>query len=447
MVNVSGNTATFAPSAPLAATTQYTATITTAAKDAAGNALAANFSSTFTTAAVLDTTPPTVSVTSPADAATGVALNAALSATFSEAMTNATLSTTSFTAAATSGGAAVTGTVSVSGNTATFTPLAPLAGSTLYTATITTDAGDAAGNKLAANFAWTFTTMAVAPPPPTVSLAANPASVASGGSSTLTWSSSDASSCTASGAWSGAKGISGNEATGALTVSSTFVLACNGAGGTASASATVTQTGVPPTHSYTSNFDLTENPISEGGVWRRASNSWTNVRTVNGIAFGTNGITNQYDDSYALLSGFAPDQQAQAVVFRSPGLVSTAITHEMELLLRFSDDAGNARGYECLFDYWGNVDIVRWNGGQGSFTALPFGGGAGKLGRNLVSGDVISATIVGNVISTYINGVLMARVTDSTFATGQPGIAFFTRPEGVSASADFGMTSYTAQDR
>ncbi|HTG04552.1 MAG TPA: hypothetical protein VK635_10930 [Bradyrhizobium sp.] len=203
-------------------------------------------------------------------------------------------------------------------------------------------------------------------------------------------------------------------------------------------------TGTPTPGSYTTNFDQTENPISEGGVWRQASNVWTNVRTANGIAFGTNGSMDTYDDSYALLSGFGPNQTAQAVVFRSPGLVSSGITHEMELLLRFSDDTGNARGYECLFNYAGGVEIVRWNGPLGNFTSLNFTGGAGNLGRDLVSGDVIKATIVGNVISTYINGVLRAQATDSTFTTGQPGIGFFTRPAGVADNPNFGMTSYTA---
>ena len=196
----------------------------------------------------------------------------------------------------------------------------------------------------------------------------------------------------------------------------------------------------PSTQNYTTNFDLTEDPISEGGVWRRASNAWTNVRTANGIAFGTNGTANTYDDSYALLSGFGPDQQAEAVVFRSSSL-ATGITHEVELLLRMSDDANNVRGYECLFNYAGGVQIVRWNGALGDFTVLPTSG-AGNLGRGLVSGDVIKATIVGNVISAYINGVLRAQAIDSTFASGQPGIGFFTRPGGN--SENFGMTSYTA---
>src|SRR5882724_6918275 len=51
---------------------------------------------------------------------------------------------------------------------------------------------------------------------PSVSISASPTSVASGGGSTVTWSSSNATACTASGAWSGAVAMSGAKATGAL---------------------------------------------------------------------------------------------------------------------------------------------------------------------------------------------------------------------------------------
>jgi hypothetical protein len=195
---------------------------------------------------------------------------------------------------------------------------------------------------------------------------------------------------------------------------------------------------------YITNFDLTEFPISEGGVWHRSSGTvFTDVRTAGGIAFGTNGARNTYDDSYALLSGFGPDQQAQAMVFRSPSLVTDpSITHEVELLLRFSDDATTARGYECTFNYAGDVLGARWNGTLGNFTPLNITGGAGNLGRDLVSGDVIKCTIISNTISFYINGVLMGQATDSSFATGQPGIGFFTRPAGVNDNPNFGLTSY-----
>ncbi|MEO8444378.1 MAG: dockerin type I domain-containing protein [Gammaproteobacteria bacterium] len=190
---------------------------------------------------------------------------------------------------------------------------------------------------------------------------------------------------------------------------------------------------------YSTNFPATENPISEAGRWRRANNGFTNVRTSNGRAYGTNGPRNAYDDSYALLSGYGPDQTAQATIYRSPNL-QTGITHEVELLLRFTDDGQNARGYECLFAYDGSVAQMRWNGGVGDFTALNSQGSYG-YGRALVTGDVVKATVTGNTLRMYINGTLMLTTVDSMYATGQPGISFFTRPGGN--SANFALSSYT----
>jgi hypothetical protein len=158
-VNVSGNTATFTPTATLTGSTQYTARIATSVTDAAGNALGANYSWQFTTGPAPDTTPPAVSSTTPANNATGVTLNSAVSATFSEAMNNATITTATFTLRPSAGGSAVVGTVNVSGNTATFTPTASLAGSTQYTARIATSVTDAAGNALGSNYTWQFTTV------------------------------------------------------------------------------------------------------------------------------------------------------------------------------------------------------------------------------------------------------------------------------------------------
>jgi hypothetical protein len=79
------------------------------------------------------------------------------------------------------------------------------------------------------------------PSPPTLSLTANPTSISSGSSSTLSWSSTNATSCTASGAWSGSKATSGTQSV-SPTSTSTYNLACTGSGGTANASATVTVT-------------------------------------------------------------------------------------------------------------------------------------------------------------------------------------------------------------
>jgi hypothetical protein len=110
--------------------------------------------------AASDTTAPEVSSTSPAAQATRVALNSSVSATFSEPMDHSSLTIASFKLATTAGGTAVTGAVSVTDHTVTFTPSAPLARSTQYSATITSAARDAAGNALAANYSWNFTTLA-----------------------------------------------------------------------------------------------------------------------------------------------------------------------------------------------------------------------------------------------------------------------------------------------
>jgi hypothetical protein len=151
-----GTTATFTPSTILAASTTYTATITTGAKDLAGNALAANTVWSFTTSAVADLTLPTVTSTNPLDNATGVAGNTTIAITFSKVMNPLTITTSTFTVM--QGTNSVAGTVAYAGNTATFTPSNPLAKSTPYIAKLTTAAKDLVGNALAANAVINFTT-------------------------------------------------------------------------------------------------------------------------------------------------------------------------------------------------------------------------------------------------------------------------------------------------
>jgi len=111
-------------------------------------------------------TVPSVVSTIPANGATAVAINTAISATFSMAMNPSSITSSSFTVTG-PGGTAVAGAVTYSGLAATFTPAAPLAYSSLYTATITTGATDLGGTPLVANYVWSFTTV-VPPTPPTV---------------------------------------------------------------------------------------------------------------------------------------------------------------------------------------------------------------------------------------------------------------------------------------
>jgi hypothetical protein len=111
-----------------------------------------------------DVTPPTVTGVTPAGGATGVVIVTNPAATFSKTMDPATISNSTFELLDPSS-AQVSATVSYdsSSSTATLSPSAPLANSKTYTATIksgTSGVKDVAGNPLASDYTWSFTTIA-----------------------------------------------------------------------------------------------------------------------------------------------------------------------------------------------------------------------------------------------------------------------------------------------
>jgi hypothetical protein len=191
--------------------------------------------------------------------------------------------------------------------------------------------------------------------------------------------------------------------------------------------------------SYATNFNLTESPISEGGAWHHNGLDWSLVDTSGGFAFGTQTGSGGFDDSYAYLSGFAPDQSASAVVHRDPA-INPSTTHEVEILLRWVDSAHVARGYECNFAWDGAyAEIVRWNGAKSDFSILV----SGEVPGGLKEGDVVSAQIAGHVITTFVNGVQIASATDSTWTDGNPGMGFW-RGAPSGPATDLCFTSYAA---
>lgn len=189
---------------------------------------------------------------------------------------------------------------------------------------------------------------------------------------------------------------------------------------------------------YTTDFEGKENPLSEGGRWQQNGLYWKKVRKVNGLAYGTQTGSGGFDDSYAYLSGFPPDHSGSGAVHVTPGHPGN---HEVEILLRWSDDAQNAWGYECLLPYHDKYtpQIVRWNGPFGDFTYLA------KAKSPVIpkTGDVFSASIKGNLIIVCLNGVEVVRATDDTYKTGNPGIGFFIRGKGSNSA--MALTSFTAK--
>jgi fibronectin type 3 domain-containing protein len=137
------------------------------ATDSAGNIDPTPASRTWT----IDTTTPTVTSVTPADGAVDVALTTNVEAVFSKAIDATTLATSNFTLAAQGGATSLAATVSYDPSTrkATLDPDTSLQNDTSYIATIKGGVGgvkDVAGNPLAADEVWSFTTSASDTTPP-----------------------------------------------------------------------------------------------------------------------------------------------------------------------------------------------------------------------------------------------------------------------------------------
>jgi len=302
-VTYSGNTAVFTPAAPLAASTMYTATITTGAKNPAGTALASNFVWTFTTGTI-----PTVTSTNPLNAATNVALNQKITATFSEGMNPTTVTATgTFSLAVAGGGAAVPGTVTyvAATNTAMFAPAANLLASTQYTGTITTAAQSAAGNGLAANFVWSFTTgKTVDTTHPTITVT-NPASAATAvpTNQTITATFSKAM----------------DSAT--ITASGTFTVAV--AGGGAAVAGTVSYAG--STAAFTPTANLTANTQYTATITNAA-------KDLSGNALVAGAVPNPWN----FTTGAGPSGTAPTITLTSPANADTNVVLNKTVSATFS---------------------------------------------------------------------------------------------------------------
>ncbi len=202
--------------------------------------------------------------------------------------------------------------------------------------------------------------------------------------------------------------------------------------------APVTSATAPYVKSYTTSFPLRENPISEAGRWmggKAVGIDWGNVSTSPGLAIGHAG-PKEYADSVALLTGhWGAEQTVEAVVEK--GSVHRA--PEVSLRLRSSLSAHRCSGYEISNslhdDGTAYLIIVRWNGPLADFTYL-----LNVQGKQygVKTGDEVKATIMGNVITAYKNGVQMGQAKDDTFASGQPGFGF---NEG--RNGDYGITQLT----
>jgi hypothetical protein len=195
-------------------------------------------------------------------------------------------------------------------------------------------------------------TVAAPPPTPTLSFSASPATVDQNGSTTLTWNSSDATDCAASGDWSGNLALSGSRLISGLTSDSQFSLTCTGPGGTSSDTVSVTVAAPPPTP--TLSFSASPATVDQNGsttlTWNSsdatdcaASGDWGGNLALSGSRL-VSGLTS--DSQFSLVcngpGGTVNDTVNVAVVLNSTGtaLMSWAPPTENEDNTTLTDLAG-----------------------------------------------------------------------------------------------------------
>ncbi len=200
---------------------------------------------------------------------------------------------------------------------------------------------------------------------------------------------------------------------------------------------------------YSTNFPLTQNPISENGAWRNGKTDgvkWSDCQSTPGFAFGTQTGTADYDDSVCVLNGIWGANQAVQVTIKVNS-TSSAQYDEVEVHLNTNIASNSITGYEISCSVVANdpyIQIARWNGAYGTFTALAF-----KSGTGCGNGTVLSAARSGNTITASINGTAVLSVNDSTYTAGYPGMGFYIQGlngTAAAANAGFGVSSFSASD-
>jgi len=207
---------------------------------------------------------------------------------------------------------------------------------------------------------------------------------------------------------------------------------------------------IPATgRTYATGFPATENPISEKASWVSSASA---IRTTPGVAFGTQSGSPPppYLDSAALLTGtWGSDQFVQITVHWNGAPGTNQDYDEVEIRLRGTLGKNWDRTYNinCRVGTPSRdsyIQMGRANGPPDDFTP-PLAELHGSTAA-CQDGDVVTGTIVGSVITAYINGKKVIQGTDSVITSGAPGFGFF--HQGThSQNSDFGISSFIASDR
>jgi len=170
--------------------------------------------------------------------------------------------------------------------------------------------GGGGGTSAAAPAASTPPAAPASGPLPVVQIALSASTVAVNQTSTLTWSSTNATSCTASGAWSGTQALAGSLAVSKAAAGSyTYGISCTGTGGTTTAATTLTVVAAPTIQIALSPSQVTVNQPSTL-TWSAtnassctASGAWAGTQATSGSLSVSQAAVGNYTYSLSCAGG------------------------------------------------------------------------------------------------------------------------------------------------
>lgn len=165
--------------------------------------------------------------------------------------------------------------------------------------------------------------------------------------------------------------------------------------------------------SASSSFAGTENPLSEGGVWATPT-VFSAMRKATGAGVA-NASGVESDMRYTGVT-FAANHYSEIVIAAIPNLAT-------QLFYCYCNARMNATGgcYQVTTatDVGTNLlQLIRWsNAGVETHIGTDI-----TCPTTISAGDVIRLSVVGTTLTVTYNGTIVRTATDSTWATGQPGI-------------------------
>lgn len=295
-------------------------------------------------------------------------------------------------------------------------------------------------------------------PPATTTLAAtlsfsgNPLNITDAQDSTLTWDSTNATHCLASGSWSGSKSLDGNQVV-SPNATSTYTLACGNSSGTSTKSVTInvtpTSTPVAPTLNFVADPLSILNGSSTSLTWSSAntnfclaSNAWAGSKSLSGSLSVSPSATSTYTLHCGGLAGTTTQSVTVDVVPTSTPvqnldhLLITEVYYDPDVLHTGTSDVSS----EWIEIYNGtgvSVDVSGWSvaDASGEFDLIPSGTSIASGSFLVLASSATTTTLWGNTpmlnLGSTLNGGLV-NTSDVVFLKNAASSTI----DGVSYGAD-----------